>query len=64
MEPGPACVVGPGALDKPWVPGKTLADWGREKVKFAAILHELIQESLPGAALSDWGPQDLAIPQP
>ena len=64
MEPGPACVVGPGALYKPWVSGKTLADWGREKVKFAAILHELIQESLPGAVLSDWGPADLAIPQP
>lgn len=57
-------MVGPGALYKPWVSGKTLADWGREKVKFAAILHELIQESLPGAALSDWGPQDLAIPKP
>ena len=62
MEPGPACVAGPGALYKPWVPGKTLADWGREKVKFAAILHELIQESLPGAVLSDWGPPDLAVP--
>ena len=64
MEPGPACVVGPGALYKPWVSGKTLADWGREKVKFAAILHELIQESYPGAVLSDWGPPDLAVPQP
>ncbi len=64
MEPGPACVVGPGALYKPWVSGKTLADWGREKVKFAAILHELIQESCPGAVLSDWGPPDLAVPQP
>ncbi len=63
MEPGPACVVGPGALYKPWVPAKTLADWGREKVKFAAILHELIQESYPGAALSDWGPRDLAVPE-
>ncbi|NOX44423.1 MAG: hypothetical protein GXO72_01620 [Caldiserica bacterium] len=62
MEPGPACVVGPGALYKPWVPGKTLADWGREKVKFAAILHELIQESYPGASLSGWGPSDLAVP--
>ncbi len=64
MEPGPACVVGPGALYKPWVSGKTLADWGREKVKFAQILHEIIQESLPGAVLSGWGPADLAIPKP
>ncbi|MGC9529311.1 MAG: hypothetical protein ACP5G2_01645 [Candidatus Bipolaricaulaceae bacterium] len=64
LEPGPACVVGPGALYKPWVAPKTLADWGREKVKFAEILHELIQESLPGAALSGWGPADLAVPRP
>ncbi len=63
-EPGPACVVGPGALYKPWVSGKTLADWGREKVKHAEILHELIQASYPGAVLSGWGPADLAIPQP
>ncbi len=63
-EPGPACVVGPGALYKPWVSGKTLADWGREKVKHAEILHELIQESYPGAVVSGWGPSDLAIPQP
>jgi len=34
------------------------------KVKFAQILHELIQGSCPGAALSGWGPPDLAIPQP
>ncbi len=64
FEPGPACVVGPGALYKPWVSGKTLADWGREKVKHAAIVHELIQMSLPRAVLSEWGPADLAFPQP
>ncbi|KUK26209.1 MAG: hypothetical protein XD60_1621 [Acetothermia bacterium 64_32] len=64
LEPGPACLVGPGALYKPWVSGKTLADWGREKVKFAQILHEIVQESLPGAELSGWGPGDLAVPKP
>ncbi|MCR4392231.1 MAG: hypothetical protein NUV94_05525 [Candidatus Acetothermia bacterium] len=64
LEPGPACVAGPGALYKPWVAGKTLADWGREKVKHAGILHELVQESLPGAVLSGWGPADLAVPKP
>ncbi|MGD9840567.1 MAG: hypothetical protein AB7U87_02515 [Candidatus Bipolaricaulis sp.] len=64
LEPGPACVAGPGALYKPWVSGQMLADWGREKVKHAEIIHELIQTSLPGAVLSEWGPSDLAFPQP
>lgn len=64
LEPGPACVAGPGALYKPWVSGQMLADWGREKVKHAEIIHELIQTSLPGAVLSQWGPSDLAFPQP
>lgn len=64
LEPGPACVVGPGALYKPWVSGKTLADWGREKVKHAEIIRELISATFPEAVLSDWGPADLAIPEP
>lgn len=64
IEPGPACAAGPQALYKPWVSGKTLADWGREKVKYAEILHELVQETLPRAKLSDWSPADLAIPKP
>lgn len=64
IEPGPALAVGPQALYKPWVGTRMLADWAREKVKYAEILHELIQESLPGAKLSDWGPADLAIPKP
>jgi len=51
-------------LYKPWVSGQMLADWGREKVKHAEIIHELIQTSLPGAVLSQWGPSDLAFPQP
>ncbi len=63
LEPGPACVVGPGALYKPWVAESTLADWGREKVKHAAIIQELVQASQPDAVLSDWGPADLAVPQ-
>lgn len=63
LEPGPACVVGPGALYKPWVAESTLADWGREKVKHAAIIHELVQESNPDAVLSDWAPPDLAVPR-
>ncbi len=64
LEPGPACVVGPGALYKPWVSGKMLADWGREKVKHAEIIRELVSATYPHLVLSDWGPADLAIPKP
>ncbi len=63
LEPGPACVVGPGALYKPWVSEAMLADWGREKVKHAEIIRELVDASLPGAVLSDWGVDDLAVPR-
>ncbi|MGQ9586205.1 MAG: hypothetical protein ACUVXG_12490 [Anaerolineae bacterium] len=64
IEPGPACAAGPGALYKPWVSPVTLADWAREKVKYAQIIHELIQENYPQATISAQGPSDLAIPQP
>lgn len=64
VEPGPACLVGAGALYKPWVSGKMLAEWGREKVKYAEIIQELVSASFPTAVLSDWGPADLAIPKP
>ena len=64
MEPGPACVVGAGALYKPWVSRKTLADWGRKKVKHAEIVRELVSATFPEAILSSWGPADPAIPKP
>lgn len=64
IEPGPALAVGPQALYKPWVDVRMLADWAREKVKYAQIIHELIQENFPEAKLSEQGPGDLAIPQP
>jgi len=64
IEPGPACAVGPQALYKPWVSAQMLADWAREKVKYAQIIHELIQENFPEATLSEQGPADLAIPKP
>ena len=64
IEPGPACAVGPQALYKPWVSTQMLADWAREKVKYAQIIHETIQENLPEAKLSEQGPDDLAIPKP
>jgi hypothetical protein len=64
LEPGPACAAGPGALYKPWTTTQMLADWAREKVKYAQIIRELIKENLPEAKLSDIGPTDLAIPRP
>lgn len=64
IEPGPACAAGPGALYKPWTSPQVLADWAREKVKYAQIIHELIQENFPEATLSEQGPSDLAIPKP
>ena len=64
IEPGPACAAGPGALYKPWVGTQMLADWARVKVKYAQIIHELIQENFPEAKLSGIGPADLAIPKP
>jgi hypothetical protein len=41
-----------------------LADWAREKVKYAQIIHETIQENFPEAKLSALGPADLAVPKP
>jgi len=64
IEPGPALAVGPQALYKPWVSTQMLADWAREKVKYAQIIHELIEENFPEAVLSAQGPADLAIPKP
>ena len=64
IEPGPACAAGPGALYKPWVGADSLAFLAREKVKYAQIIHELIQENFPEAKLSAVGPADLAIPKP
>jgi len=64
IEPGPACAATGAALYKPWVDEGMLADWGRVKVKYAQIIHEIIQENYPNLRLSDLGPADLAIPKP
>ncbi len=63
IEPGPACAAGPGALYKPWTSPEALAALAREKVKYAQIIRELIEENLPEAVLSGPGPADLAIPR-
>ena len=41
-----------------------LAGCAREKVKYAQIIHELIQATNPDLRLSSLGPEDLAIPRP
>lgn len=64
IEPGPACAAGPGALYKPWTGPDGLAFLAREKVKYAQIIHELVQENFPEAKMSAIGPADLAIPKP
>jgi hypothetical protein len=62
IEPGPSLVVGAGALYKPWTSPELLAWQAREKVKYAQIIHELIQTTNPGLRLSELGPPDLAFP--
>jgi hypothetical protein len=62
IEPGPACAATPMALYKPWVNVDLLAGWAREKVKYAQIIHEIIQENFPEAKLSPQGADDLAVP--
>jgi len=64
IEPGPACAATGAALYKPWVDEGMLADWGRVKVKYAQIIHEIIQENYPDLKLSAQGVLDLAIPRP
>ena len=64
IEPGPACAATGAALYKPWVSPMMLADWAREKVKYAQIIHELIQENFPEATISQVGAKGLAIPKP
>ena len=64
IEPGPACAAGPGALYKPWSSPQALADFAREKVKYAQTIHQLIQENQPDLILSKQGCEGLAIPKP
>jgi hypothetical protein len=64
IEPGPACAAGPGALYKPWSSPQMLADFAREKVKYAQTIHQLIQENQPDLILSKQGCEGLAIPKP
>ncbi len=64
IEPGASLVAGPGAIYKPWVGADFHAQFAREKVKHAQIIHELIQATNPALKLSPVGSPDLAIPKP
>jgi hypothetical protein len=58
LEHGPSM-----ALYKPWTPDSVLADIARERVKYAQIIHEMIQAKYPDLKLSSSGPKDLAVPK-
>ena len=64
IEPGPALVAGAAAWYKPWTSPDFLAWQAREKVKYAQIIHELVQATHPNLKLSAHGPDDLAYPRP
>ncbi|MFX1508946.1 MAG: hypothetical protein ACFFBR_01440 [Promethearchaeota archaeon] len=59
FEPGPSM-----ALYTPWSSIDGLSFLAREKVKWAEIVRNLIQDNYPEAKLSKLGVKDLAIPQP
>jgi hypothetical protein len=63
IEPG-TTLAAAGGLYKPWTSPQMLADFAREKVKYAQIIHQIVQENFPEGKLSDIGPDDLAIPKP
>lgn len=64
IEPGPALAAGAGAMYRPWTSPDFLAGQAREKVKYAQIIHELVQATNPNLKMSTLGPVDLAIPRP
>ena len=63
IEPGTALAIGTG-LYKPWTSEDFLATFVREKVKYAEIIRNLIEQVHPELKLSKQGPGDLAIPKP
>ncbi len=59
FEPGPSM-----GLYTPWSSIEGLSALAREKVKWAEIVRNIIQDNYSEAKLSKLGPKDLAIPQP
>ncbi len=64
IEPGGAHLVGPNAMYRPWVSTAWLAERGREMVKQAQIIHQLVQATNLEVRMSGIGPEDMAIPKP
>jgi hypothetical protein len=64
IEPGPALVAPAVGMYKPWFSMDAHAAFCREKVKYAQIIHELVQATNPNLRLSPHGSPDLAIPKP
>lgn len=63
IEPGSALAAG-GGIYKPWTPEEFLAKFAREKVKYAEIIRDIVEQVHPELKLSKLGPKDLAIPNP
>ncbi|WXG43556.1 MAG: hypothetical protein WED04_05870 [Promethearchaeati archaeon SRVP18_Atabeyarchaeia-1] len=53
-----------GSTYRPWVSPDALAFQAREKVKFAEIIHGIIEKNYPEGRLSESGASDLAVPKP
>jgi hypothetical protein len=65
FEPGPALSAGGGqSLYQPWVRDEEHVHLVRKKVKWAAVVRDLILENEPGVKISPHGPDDLHVPQP
>jgi hypothetical protein len=60
IEPGPSV----GSTYRPWVSPDSLAFQAREKVKFAEIIHGIIERNYSEGKISERGASDLAIPKP
>ena len=63
IEPGSGLAAGAG-MYKPWTDPDFLANFAKEKVKYAEIIHGIIQEKYPDLKLSEHGCKGLAIPKP
>ncbi len=60
IEPGPSVT----ALYKPWVAEASLAEFAREKVKYAETIREFVEENQPKLKLSTQKAKGLAVPMP
>lgn len=65
FEPGPALAAGGGeSLYQPWVRDEEHIHLVRKKVKWAAVVRDLIEENEPEVKISPHGSGDLRVPQP